>query len=106
MNDDFIMEMRRATLAAQQAMQRMVADINEALGPARHTGTVKWFDRKKGHGFIVADNPAITDGRDIFVHYSAIEGEGYRVLYEGSRVSFTLHDFGKGPQARSVRELR
>ncbi len=104
MNDDFIMEMRRATLAAQQAMQRMVADINEALGPARHTGTVKWFDRKKGHGFIVADDPTIN--RDIFVHYSAIEGAGYRVLYEGSRVSFTLHDFGKGPQARSVRELR
>ena len=71
----------------------------------RHNGKVKWFNRKQGHGFIVANDPAITDGRDIFIHYTGIEGEGHKNLYEGDRVSFTLHDFGKGPQAQNVRRL-
>ncbi len=63
------------------SITQLAHHLRSQLAQPRHTGTVKWFDRKKGHGFIVADNPAITDGRDIFVHYSAIEGEGYRVLY-------------------------
>jgi len=49
------------------------------------TGTVKWFDRKKGYGFIVK-----SDGLDVFVHYSVIEGEGFRCLEEGETVSFKL----------------
>lgn len=62
------------------------------------TGIVKWFHRLKGHGFIVADK----DGQDVFVHYSAIKGEGFKNLYEGQRVSFTRRDVGKGPQAQNV----
>jgi CspA family cold shock protein len=62
------------------------------------TGTVKWFSRLKGYGFILPDD----GGQEIFVHYSAIDGEGYRNLYEGDRVEFDLVDLGKGPQAQSV----
>lgn len=105
MNEGFIDQMQKATQAAHQAMQKMAADVNAALAGPRHTGKVKWFNRLRGHGFIVADNPAICDGRDIFVHYTAIEGDGRRNLYEHDRVSFTLHDFGKGPQAQNVRRL-
>lgn len=65
---------------------------------SRETGTVKWFSRLKGYGFILPD-----DGdQEVFVHYSAIDGEGYRNLYEGDRVEYTLVDQGKGPQARNV----
>lgn len=64
----------------------------------RASGTVKWFNRIKGYGFILPDD----GGQEIFVHYSAIDGEGYRNLYEGDRVEFDLVDMGKGPQARNV----
>lgn len=63
------------------------------------TGTVKWFDSKKGFGFIVG---ASID-RDIFVHYSNIEGDGFRSLKNGEEVDFELVDSEKGPQARNVR---
>lgn len=62
-------------------------------------GIVKWFSRLKGYGFIQP-----SDGQqEVFVHYSAIEGEGYRNLYEGDQVEFELVDRGKGPQAQRVR---
>ncbi|PIE80424.1 MAG: hypothetical protein CSA11_08110 [Chloroflexi bacterium] len=62
------------------------------------TGVVKWFSRLKGYGFIDPD-----DGeQEVFVHYSAIDGEGYRNLYEGDRVEYELVDLGKGPQAQNV----
>lgn len=62
------------------------------------SGTVKWFSRLKGYGFINPD-----DGeREVFVHYSAIQGDGYRNLYEGDRVEYELIDQGKGPQAQNV----
>jgi cold shock protein len=64
----------------------------------RDTGTVKWFSRLKGYGFIRPDD----GGQEVFVHYSAIDGEGYRNLYEGDRVEFVRVDVGKGPQARNV----
>lgn len=64
----------------------------------RDMGTVKWFSRLKGYGFIRPDD----GGQEVFVHYSAIDGEGYRNLYEGDRVEFDLVDMGKGPQARNV----
>ena len=64
----------------------------------RASGTVKWFNRIKGFGFILPDD----GGQEVFVHYSAIDGEGYRKLYEGDRVEFDLVDMGKGPQARNV----
>jgi CspA family cold shock protein len=66
------------------------------------TGTVRWFSRLKGYGFIQPD-----DGTDeVFVHYSAIEGDGYRNLYEGDQVDYKMIDQGKGPQARNVRIKR
>lgn len=60
-------------------------------------GIVKWFDRLKGYGFILD-----AEGNEVFVHYSAIDGDGYRNLYEGDRVSYDEVDMGKGPQARRV----
>ena len=65
------------------------------------TGTVKWFQRVKGHGFIHLINGY--DGREAFVHYSAIDGEGYRNLFENDSVKFDLFDTKKGLQARNVR---
>ncbi len=61
------------------------------------TGTVKWFDDAKGYGFIAQDN-----GDDVFVHYSAISGEGYRSLAEGSEVQFEIEPSPKGPRAVNV----
>ena len=63
----------------------------------RVTGTVKWFNDAKGFGFIERDN-----GKDVFVHYSAISGDGYRSLEEGQRVEFTVVEGQKGPQAQDV----
>ena len=68
-------------------------------------GTVKWFSPDKGFGFIIPDNPDPTQGDEIFVHYSAIEGDGYRNLQESDRVRYDLVDQGKGPQAQNVRHL-
>jgi len=61
------------------------------------TGTVKWFDDAKGYGFVERD-----DGEDVFVHYSAIVGEGYRTLTEGSEVEFDIEEDAKGPRAANV----
>ncbi len=63
----------------------------------RQTGTVKWFNGTKGFGFIEQDT-----GGDIFVHYSAITGDGYRNLEDGQRVEFTVTEGPKGPQAQDV----
>ena len=61
------------------------------------TGYVKWFNDSKGYGFI--EQPG---GRDVFVHYSAIQGEGYKSLQEGQLVEFELREGPKGPQAVNV----
>ena len=63
----------------------------------RVTGTVKWFNATKGFGFIQQD-----EGEDVFVHYSAISGDGYRTLEEGQRVEFVVVQGQKGPQAQDV----
>ena len=62
------------------------------------TGTVKWFNESKGFGFIAQDD----GGADVFVHFSAIQGDGFRVLSEGQKVSFDIKDGPKGPQADNV----
>jgi CspA family cold shock protein len=62
------------------------------------TGKVKWFNESKGYGFIEPDG----GGRDVFVHYSAIQGEGYKTLSEGQLVEFEVAQGDKGPQAANV----
>lgn len=64
------------------------------------TGTVKWFNKNKGYGFIRSDGE-----RDIFVHFSSIKGKGYRVLEQGDEVLFELVQTPKGPQAFNVKRV-
>ena len=64
------------------------------------TGTVKWFNAEKGYGFIAVDG-----GQDVFVHYSAIQMDGYKSLEEGQRVEFEVNEGPKGLQAASVRPV-
>ncbi|MCL6637566.1 MAG: cold shock domain-containing protein [Alicyclobacillus sp.] len=63
-------------------------------------GTVKWFNAEKGYGFIQVEG-----GNDVFVHYTAINGEGFRTLEEGQRVSFDIVEGQRGPQAANVTKL-
>ncbi|MFX3623752.1 MAG: cold-shock protein CspD [Ectobacillus sp.] len=60
-------------------------------------GKVKWFNSEKGYGFIQAE-----DGNDVFVHFSAIQGEGFKTLEEGQEVSFEIVEGNRGPQAANV----
>jgi CspA family cold shock protein len=70
-------------------------------GGVKHMeGKVKWFNAEKGYGFIEQD-----EGGDIFVHYSAIQGEGYKTLEEGQRVQFDAVQGNRGPQAANVSKL-
>lgn len=63
-------------------------------------GTVKWFNAEKGYGFI-----SVEDGNDVFVHFSAIQGEGFKTLEEGQAVEFEITDGNRGPQASNVVKL-
>ena len=65
-----------------------------------NTGKVKWFNAEKGYGFITA-----ADGTDVFVHFSAIQCEGYKTLDEGQAVSFDVTNGDRGPQASNVVKL-
>jgi cold shock protein len=64
------------------------------------TGKVKWFNAEKGYGFITAE-----DGKDVFVHYSAIQSDGYKTLDEGASVQFDVTESDRGPQASNVVKL-
>ena len=67
----------------------------------RHTGTVKWFNDSKGFGFIERDGGE----KDVFVHHSAIESDGFKSLSEGLRVEFVVEQGPKGPAAAQVRSI-
>ncbi|MBQ1787282.1 MAG: cold-shock protein [Turicibacter sp.] len=64
------------------------------------TGTVKWFNADKGYGFITVDN-----GDEVFVHFSEIQGEGFKTLEEGQKVEFEITQGNRGPQASGVQKL-
>ncbi|NIM99606.1 MAG: cold shock domain-containing protein [candidate division Zixibacteria bacterium] len=64
-------------------------------------GTVKWFNESKGYGFITPED----GGADLFVHFSEIQGEGYKTLREGDEVSFEEGQGQKGPQAKNVQKI-
>lgn len=70
------------------------------MSDERSQGTVKWFNAEKGYGFISQE-----DGDDLFVHYSEIQGTGYRSLDEGARVEFLITEGRKGKQASAVAVL-
>jgi cold shock protein len=76
---------------------RVTASRNRTM---RITGKVKWFNNAKGYGFIERDG-----GSDVFVHYSAIQGDGFRSLEEGQAVEFEIVDGPKGPQAGNVTKI-
>lgn len=63
-------------------------------------GTVKWFNAEKGFGFIAVDG-----GEDVFVHFSAIQSEGFKTLEEGQKVEFTIEEGNRGPQAANVEKI-
>ena len=63
-------------------------------------GRVKWFNAEKGFGFIEVEN-----GEDVFVHFSAIQGEGFKTLEEGQEVEFDVEDGDRGPQATNVQKV-
>lgn len=63
-------------------------------------GIVKWFNSEKGFGFI-----SVEGGDDVFVHFSAIQGDGYKTLEEGEKVSFDITDGARGPQAANVNRI-
>ncbi|MEW4150528.1 cold-shock protein CspD [Bacillus thuringiensis] len=64
------------------------------------TGKVKWFNSEKGFGFI-----EVSDGNDVFIHFSAITGDGFKSLDEGQEVSFEVEEGNRGPQAKNVVKL-
>jgi len=64
------------------------------------TGTVKWFNSEKGYGFVTTE-----DGADIFVHFTAISGDGFKTLDEGAKVEFDVVEGDRGPQAANIVKL-
>ena len=94
------------TVNTTSLIQSIREDMEDRMGQSsgvdsgRATGTVKWFSRAKGYGFITQPN-----GPDVFVHFSAITGEGFRNLEEGQSVEFSVQSGPKGLQAADVRPV-
>ncbi len=76
---------------------RLIQNLEQGEVIAVPEGQVKWFNEKKGYGFIQQDG-----GNDLFVHYTAIQGDGFKSLREGQRVRFEIEDTPKGPKAKNV----
>jgi CspA family cold shock protein len=93
-----------ATIRARNQQSGLRASIVNFVGNCnmseKITGTVKWFNDEKGYGFIAQDN-----GPDVFVHFSAIGGQGRRTLKDGEKVKFVVTQGKKGPQASEVDRL-
>jgi cold shock protein len=82
-----------------RAVRKLDSNCNPlGIGNPRISGTVKWFDNARGYGFIAPDG----GGKDIFVHHTAIDMDGYKTLKESQRVTFAVVRGGKGPQADEV----
>jgi CspA family cold shock protein len=83
------------------SLQRRTAEIaiETDRADARRSGVVRWYSQEKGYGFLAPDD----GGEDVFVRYSAIEGNGFRTLAEGQRVTFLTGSDGRGPRASAVR---
>lgn len=86
---------------AKLSMLKRVASVFLAIAEIyMEVGTVKWFNSEKGFGFL-----SVEGREDVFVHFSAIQGDGYKVLEEGQKVQFEIVDGDRGPQASSVTKL-
>jgi cold shock protein len=90
--------------APVSAVDGTKAPVREPLAKGRTgmaTGTVKWFNDAKGYGFITPDG----GGKDVFVHHTAVQMEGFRSLAEGQKVEYEVTEGPKGPQAANVRKV-
>jgi cold shock protein len=83
--------------ATKQSTLHFFSCHKEAKMSERVTGTVKWFNGSKGYGFLAREG-----GADVFVHFSAIQGDGFKNLEEGQKVEFSVEKGPKGPQATNV----
>ena len=90
-----------STRVSRTAKVRLVA-LRGKAGDCMATGIVKWFNAEKGYGFITPEDGS----KDLFVHFSGIEGEGYKSLNEGAKVEYEQSQGQKGPQATKVRVMR
>jgi cold shock protein len=84
----------------KQKIQPYSGSIKQKEGIFVPEGKVKWFNDQKGYGFIEQDG-----GKDLFVHHTAITGEGFKSLSEGQRVSFEVEETSKGPKAKNVQKI-
>jgi cold shock protein len=89
------------TLSRPATVGQSGPDVQHEESKKMAEGTVKWFNSEKGYGFLAPDG----GGADVFVHYSAIQTNGYKTLDEGQRVSFDVEQGNKGPQATKVTPL-
>ncbi len=95
---DFDFKRKNYSDGIRDILQEQAARRAERSAPPTATGTVKWFNAEKGYGFITPDG----GGTDVFVHFSAIQGAGYRTLAEGTKVRFDIEQGQKGLQAVNV----